>query len=238
MLKNRRLELQLPQELLNMYLYNSCQIGAWLEVAKYDQLWSRTSTVSQTQAASWLQEAGSQPSALWASCPVSRAGHDIAKTANESLGPVIPWLIPTRRNLSMRSNFGEVESKGLMLLPKDAWNVFTTRYTSSSTLPQILFPSRLTQHKRSFSILNHILLREQLSPLLPNSSDVNPQVKREKNIGRREQVYTNWSNEEIPHPTFCAHRFPFSFPVPEWAYLLENHWIRGNRHRTSQAHKH
>lgn len=76
--------------------------------------------MSQTQAASWLQEAGSWPSALWASCPVSRARHDIAKAANKSLGPIIPRFIPTRRNISMRSNFGEVESMGLVLLSKDA----------------------------------------------------------------------------------------------------------------------
>lgn len=87
-----------------------------------------------------------------------------------------PWFIPTGRNLSMRSNCRELESQGLMLLSKDTWTVFTTRYPSSSTLPPTLSPSQMTQHKLSFNILNPILL-EFLSSFLPYSGDLNPQVK-------------------------------------------------------------
>lgn len=102
------------------------------DLARSSKIWTAlkqnriTSIVRQMQAASWLQEPGSWPSALWASLPVSRVGHDRAKAANESLGPAIPWLTPTGRNLSMRSNLGEAECKGLMLLSKDAWHVFTS----------------------------------------------------------------------------------------------------------------
>lgn len=143
-------------------------------------------------------------------------GHDIAKAANESLQPAYSLIHSYKEKPVSEKHGSNVTFKRC---PK-----CFTRYTSSSTLPRILSPSRLTQHKLPLNILNHILLEFLFFPAKQRQSE----PSSEKDIGRKKYVYTNWSNKEISHPTVCVRKIPFSFTIQEWAYLLENRWIQGN----------
>lgn len=196
-------------------------LSAQLDVANCHQFWSRTGSPSQQVRCQQLPgcrrlDPGPQSSLGCVPWQLGKAWHGRSSKGESGTG-LFPDLLLLRETCQWEAALGNWRP-GFNVTFERCLKCFYNQiqqiiYTASNPFPKQTDTAQIViQHIKSHSI------KRVLSSFLPNSGNLNPQVKI---ILVEGNVDTGWSKEKTPHPTFQVYRVPSSFTVQEWAYLLE-----------------